>query len=217
MTPFIIIHSRAKNVTLDSSTVAYFASPEFGTRIAFNGEQGLRDKLNITLYLLARLALDPRGIDDMQAHLSRGTVLLRYFGISNPVPLFELEVGSVELGVLKAAVTANSVSRMVDAANRVRAWRTGEKSCSRHKHEEAVMGRLRESLAWPDRKAYEANPEKAREAHTQLAATMDMKLLMLRQRRGLRLARLAQATAPSVKDWTGLLEDIALQVLPPLR
>lgn len=219
MNAFSTVSIRAAEKLLQTQDASYYASDIFRRRTEFSEPGAQSDQLLVVNYLLTRCALDPRptSMTGLHADLARGVVMLKFFGVSNPVPFFELAQGSPELARLRVAVRANLASPMNAAAQRVMKWRNAEKSNLRRKHEDAVMGRLRESLAFPTRDDHDRNAAAAEQTRSELYKQLGAKLKTVRDRRNARLARLSAAAAPGLTSWTALLEDISLHALKPVH
>jgi hypothetical protein len=212
MTPFLTISARAHNSRLNDSHNIYLTSEAFQKRIEFKGASGLTDLVNMQCYLLGRLALDSRNQAALNAELDRGVVNLFYFGISNPAPFFELEVGSLELNRLKTCVNANLAGPLVKARSRVLKWRAAKKALKNSARKDSICRPLRESYPTVDR----TNPTRAVEQVEAWRSTLDAKYNNIQDLRNARLAKLSQGTAPGLASWTDLLDDIVLNVLQPL-
>lgn len=195
---------------------SYFGSPEFATRSQFNGADGSRDATQVQLYMLAGIALDPKEVDTTTAMLTEGTVCLQFFGVSNPVPYFDVVVGSEDHKALMAAVSANIQSKMFNAAERHLSWRAPKKTQARSNHREAVRRAMSESLVWPNSK--ECSEAVYRELYSANLNTLNSLESAVRNRRSTRLEKLVAAATPAAnKGWYDLLENIALKVFSPVH
>lgn len=195
---------------------AYAQSDAFKARLRFDGPDALQDQVQVALYLLGRLALDPLEIAAVQLMLRQGIVILNYYGASNPVPHFEVSVGSVAHSRLLAAVNANLASEMFKAAQRVRKQRQPAVRNRRAKQEGCVLDKLRKTLPWPAGDGWgtplSAEVQGLRDASS---ARLEEKIRELRDRHQRRIARLEAATAPGMTSWMALLDDIAQHLLSP--
>lgn len=207
----ISIHA-SEGRLLDTIDSQYYASDEFRQRSALKGPDAVSDQLAVTHYLLAKMALDPREKKKTAEYLDKGVVLLRFFGISNPVGWLEIDPLGAEMARLRLAIDVNLASTMNKAAHRVLKWR---RSLGRERQVDAVMDQFRITLPWPDAAAHKANSGKAREETDALIDVMNAKRVALRERRRTRLAALSRATAPTVANWMTLIQDIAINVLTP--
>jgi hypothetical protein len=218
MTPFQLIVVKAREGALEQALeTAYFASNTFEERLRFMGDDGLKDKVRVTLEMLKLVALDPRDAHARVDRLRSGLVWLEFFGVCNPVPMFEIAEGSDEALALEAAARENLESRMFDAAKRVRAWRAPKKVSAREKQETSVVEQFRATLSWPVFDRSKADQSQWRAEQEMLLARVGAKRAEVRERRTLRLAALSRATGPQVGSWTGLIEVLARKALGPLQ
>lgn len=180
------------------------------THRVFEAPANQQDQVRVAVYLLSRLALDPLEIRAVQQMLCKGVVILNYFGVSNPVPHFEVSVGSSAQAQLLAAVEANLGSDRFKAAQRVCRQRQPKVLNRRRRQEDAVVRRLRATLPWPPRTSAADELLHTANAHQLEAKTRD-----LRDRHQQRMKRLMDATMPGTGSWFSLLDDLAQQVLAP--
>jgi hypothetical protein len=223
--PFLELHKLAllhSQWIPDDADREYFASDEFVERVQFQGEEGRRDQVAITLNCLQRLSLDPRifdRLDQSRKLLEDGVVLLYYFGVSNPINMFELDpkTHGHALQQISAAVDANRESRMFRAAQSVHAWRSKPWGTAR---EDRILATLRSSLDWPKGSlrdfplnSYEAQQWRAKfESNHGLLHLKAQSIQAVRQER---LHLLTQAATPGANGgWTHLLLEIAKEALP---
>jgi len=116
-------------------------------RIEFVGPTESAQFVRIQLWMLKQLALDPRDCVRNLDAVKQGVVNLNFFGVSNPVPFFEVDPASEDGLALQEAIVVNIASPMMDAAQRVRKRR----NClsRRRSQEDAVLDQLRKTLHWP--------------------------------------------------------------------
>lgn len=216
MTPFDIVVSRAKAGQLpDGADSAYYSSEAFRVRLEFQGEQSIQDLLRMTLYMLQQVALDPREVYYRDAQMEMGIVSLDFFGVTNPIPSFDLAPDSPELQTLRSAVKVNEGSRMYRAAQRVLKWREPSVGFRRHRHEEASHARIRARQTWPTREDHATDRSRAEELVRANVTELALALNVLRDRRNGRLALMVQASAPGVGSYSDFVESLALSALPP--
>ena len=216
MNQFSILSAYALNSGATDEQSVYMGSQAYLDRTAFKGETALLDKLNIQLYMLSRVALDTRVASGMREHLSRGVVNLHFFGVSNPVPFFELPVDSQELKQLQDCFEANLSGPLVSAEVRVLKWRNNWKLLSKQSRRiDTLVGVLRDSLDWPDAATRYASPERAAAVSTANYDALTSKSAALWSQRHARHAKLANATAIGFTGWTELLADVSTNVFQP--
>lgn len=168
-------------------------------------------KVAATLHLLSRIALCPLAAPGVLSDMHNGHVHANLFGISNPVPLFSVEVGSPEHVALMAAAEANVASRGFRAAQRVRVWR--DRFRRRAFQEDSVVASFSALLKWPDAEAFKQDREAARVAQDQCVRACHDKREQVRERRRVRMARLDQCTCPDVGSYMDLCLDVIACVL----
>ena len=223
--PFLELHKLAlmqSHWIPDDADREYLASDEFVERVQFLGEEGRRDQVAITLYCLKHLALDPRssaGLEKSRGLLKDGIVLLRFFGVSNPVNMFELDplTHGHELQQISEAVDTNMASRMYRAAQSVHNWRSKPWSSKRR---DKILKAMHKTLDWPSGELRDLRPNsnEAQQWRTQYEcnlAALGAKAQSLQADRQARLHLLSQAATPGANgSWTHLLLDIAKEALP---
>jgi hypothetical protein len=184
-------------------------------RLRFKGPDAHADLVAVSLYLLKRMALSPRSSQRTDALLARGCVLLEFFGVSNPVPMFSVDVGSPDHQRLSAAVLANVASPMYLAALRALAWREPDKVAARQRYFDTIGLRLRDELDWPSQEEFRAHAADASSRYEDVLRRLRESMARVHERRHSRLATLAAAAAPGLTSWTELLEDVAAEALAP--
>jgi len=184
----------------------YLASDAFLERASFAGPNGQRDSIAVTQLLLARLALDPRFLDETERAFRAGVIAPHYFGFSNPLPLYSVQRGSLEHQRLEAALAANRCSKMFDAAQRALRWRQPDKVRARSAWLDRVVNRA--AVGWPTSADWARDGQAARARHDHLLKAFNEAQKQVLERRHARLAQLAGAAAPGLTSWTGLLYDI---------
>lgn len=187
----------------------YFGSDDFAARLCYEGAQGVQDQVSVLVFMLGRIAVNPRGVEHMRGNLARGVVALDFFGWCNPVPLLELEQGG-DLARIVEAFEANVAGTKFAAAVRVLRWREPGKVWRRGRQEDAVVDRLRGALVWPTGQSWEAEQERVH-----LVATVHEKRQAVRNRRNDRLAILAQASGMAGASWHEFLHAVAAAVFAP--
>lgn len=216
MNQFSILSAYALNSGATDATTVYMGSQAYRDRTDFKGATGLKDMLNIQLYLLSRVALDSRSAVANRNLLSRGVVKLNFFGISNPTPCFELAVGSLELQRLQDCFEANLAGPLVAASARVLKWRSSRTLHAKQARRiDKLIGALRDSLTWPDAATRYAEPARADAVSKANYDALSSKSAQLWAQRQTRLAKLSHATAIGVTGWTELLADVSANVLQP--
>jgi hypothetical protein len=215
---FLPVRQRALNHALSTSTAAYssfLASDQFLQRTEFRGADRVQDSLAVLHHLLARLALDPRELARSQALMRDGVVLLHFFGVCNPVPMFNLAPASVEMNALAQAVEANSHGQHFHAAQRALWWRQSDRFNRRQRSEDAVVARLRGQMTWPSQEEALRDPEGTAVTRQLQFDQLSAKRLAVRERRNMRMAMLSEAAGLNFQGWTELLEEIAVNVFVP--
>lgn len=206
MSPFCAILNRP-SILEHHPQADYFASDEFREHMKFEGDAGLSARARATVFVLSRCALDPRdAVEGVLRALDRGLVMVELFGVSNPLGVFELPAGE-ERNAIRAAIKANLKSDMYKAAQRVLKWR--DRSYMRRRHEDGVSDRIRKTLPWPTVEDFKNNRETAYKNQQLVGAELSLKMTAVRERRSARLAILARAAAPGVRNWTEFLADVA--------
>ena len=196
----------------------YIASDEFLVRSAqvsegFAREEALCDRVAVTLYMLQRLALSPKDFEDGKQRLARGNVLFRYFGVSNPVAMFDVAVGSAEHAALTAAFAANRESKMFYAALLVLRQRDYPKANARRAREDALFKRYRAELTWPTIQDRDKDSQFARAWYAESLEKLNARIGSIREHRQQRIAKISRAThAPEFSNWHTLLEAVAVNV-----
>lgn len=213
MNPFHIICNRATEGSLKQNVNAeYWASPEFRARVEFEGDQGLLDRVNITLFMLKVMALDPKYAAPLLEKSSELAVMhLNFFGVSNPFPIFYVPVGSKYHTDLLVAIKENMASRMFHAANRVRHWR--DRSTLRSAHEDAIWKKQVAKLDLPTPADYKIDREAASKRSDELYAQVRAHVAGVRSLRNTRLAVLSRAASPGVESWIDFLVNAAENAL----
>lgn len=213
MNPFHTICISATEGSLKNHVnAAYWASPEFRARVEFNGDQGLQDRVNITLFMLKSVALDPKYATQLLEKSSELAVMhINFFGVSNPFPIFYVPVGSQYHLDLLAAIKENMESRMFHAANRVRHWR--DRSTLRSAHERAIWDNHVAKHDMPTPADYKINREAASKRSEEIYAQIRVHVAHVRDLRNTRLAMVSQAASPGVKGWTDFLVSISENAL----
>lgn len=215
MNAFSNVSIHAREGRLVSPAASYYASEAFRERSEIKGDTAQQDRLKVQHHMLGFVALNPRDVPAMREQLARGSVQLYFFGVSNPVTMFSVDVGSREHAELLVAFEANVASRMFKAAQRVQKWRTPRKVADRNQHEDAVLARLLAMNPWADASVYRTHPGAAKSVNDAVIAKRNAKLTQIRAQRSVRLALLAHAATPGLTNWTDFVENIALQVLTP--
>lgn len=177
----------------------------------FNNDPTHEAKVAATLHLLSRIALSPLDAPDVLRDLGQGHVHACFFGVSNPVPAFSVEVGSAQHVALLAAAEANVASRSFRAAQRVRVWR--DRVRQRGFQEDSAVASFSALLKWPDAEAFKRDRETARNAQEQCIRACHDKREQVRERRRVRMARLDQGTRPDVGSYMDLCLDVIACVL----
>jgi len=216
MNDFLLIRRAALDGRLPAQLLPhreYLASDEFAGRASFKGAHGRHDAVAATLHLLKRVALAPTDLALTNALLARGVVMPRYFGVCNPVPMFEVEPGDQDHAAICDAVRANVSSSMYLAALRVVRWREPDKAAGRERFYAAVARHFRALLDWPGPEAYRQAPDAAAARQQASLDALDSHLRAVQGRRQERLAALSEAAAPGIGSWTELLEDVVSQAL----
>lgn len=177
----------------------YYQSDAFRERTKFDGPSAEADCLALTHYLLKECALEPEHDfhDDL---LKRGTVCLQFFGLTNPIPQFDMEPGSAAHQNLLAAVDANQAGPMADAARRTLKWRSLARAWKRDRSLDAVLTRFRSTLG-------HLEPIDANTARREKEAS-------LKHVRATRLAKISQAAAPRVTSYYLFVVDMVVKALP---
>jgi hypothetical protein len=218
MNPFSPVSVRALENRLPQGMDAdYYASNAFRARSSLQGKGALADQLRVTHYLLERIALDPKDVTQSLMQLEAGCVLLHFFGVSNPVPMFSLDPRTEESAQLRRAIMANINSPMFDAAKRTRKWREPARGIRRDWYIAKMRDVMRKSTPFPGPEEHRQDPQGARAKTLELCAQLDAYTDTVRERRHKRLAKLAQAAAPGLTSWHELLQDIAANVLSPAQ
>lgn len=207
MNPMQDIHVRARHGGLASATHAkYFASKAFAERIRFEGEQGERDRVEMVLYMLEHVALDPIDLARGMGLLSRGVVALVFFGWCSPVPFMEPSAADVDR--IRKAVERNVQGPLYAAALRVLKWRKRMPAGERGR--EKVLAHMRAGMTWPTGRG-----ELARQETERLVGILNAKADAMRDLRLTRLARLRAAAGPREAGWTMFMHAMAVAVLTP--
>ena len=194
---------------------AYFAGHDFLERTSFTGESGMEDAVRVTGYLLGRLAVDPPAVDRVRERLASGWVQIEYFGVSNPVPGFELSPQRDEHRQLRELVQHNVVGPMFNAATRLLRWRQPHRTRQAEARMELLRRDLKSSLAWPSPEDFRRDPLSANAAFQASSTELNRRLYGLRQQRQQRLAVLASAACPGLAGWSELLVATAANALSP--
>lgn len=215
MSPFLTVRVRAMNNLLCANARAhahYLASEEFLKRIDLEGPQGHSDRVAIVLYMLDCVALSPRDLSMSEVFLAAGCVHLQFFGVSNPVPIFSVSIGSVEHKKITEAVYANKTSRMFSAAVRLRKHRETDKVRAYSRMENAQMDMAGSKLHWPSSKSDFSDEAVVRDTHKSNQMVLDERIRAIRDLRHRRLAGIASTAAPGARNWTQFIEDAAVNV-----
>lgn len=213
MSPFYAVCNSAKQGNLALHPRAgYLASDAFRKRIEFEGDAGRDDKVRVSLHMLKSCALDHRHSDRVLDNVKKGFIYLNFFGVSNPVTMFDIPPGEMR-AALVAAVEENLSSRMYEVSKRVSKWRG--RVTERGRHEDAVRDRFRQQQAWPTAADFKADRDAAQKQQDAMCVQINAHMDAVRSLRNTRLAKLANGAQPGVKSWTDFLVDIALSALPP--
>lgn len=210
-TPFFGVRIRARSGGLSPAArphAAYLASDEFIERMRF---ADTHDSLIATLYLLDRLALEPRDTARHEGDAGRGLFNFNYFGVSNPIPMFSLPVGGPEHAQIVAAVRRNQCGPMAAAAQAALRQREPRAAARRGAWEERVLDRVRARMQ-PTRDDYDRDRALAQQMASDAAEAVEAKRMQLRDSRISRLARLSAAATPGCSSWYQLLEGLAVHV-----
>lgn len=202
MNAFLIV------ANLQAGNHPYLGSKAFRDRIEMTGETGRIDKVNVQCALLQRIALCPHELPNTLKQLDNGVAHLQFFGYSNPLPMFLIEVGSPEFEKLRGAVLENVNSPKFDAAKRVRKWRG--QSHGNHRRTSILVDRFSASLDWGSRELPESESAAKREASSLELQAYIAKLRTLRSKRLNCLSRAACGTY----GYTDLLTEVALEAMP---
>lgn len=216
MNPFDIISVLALEGRLPQGMDArYYASIDFRARSELKGEGALEDQLHVTHYLLKRIALHPAYAHQALAYLDKGCVLLEFFGVANPVPLFGLDPHTEEAAQLRRAILDNMGGPLFDAAKRVLRWREPTRVRRSEERIERLLALKHASLPFPKPSQFREDPAGARRLEKESIEALDAYLDSVRGLRHKRLRKLYQAAAPGLVTGTDLLLDIAATVLAP--
>lgn len=191
----------------------WLRSEEFAERTDLRGEHGAETALRISLYLLDRLALDPRRAPETMAFLGDGIIQLDYFGVANPVPILRLELGSTQLETLKKAVEANIAGPRYRKALHTLHQREPRAVRRREDWVSRLVDEKRSAMDWPTAEDFRANPSRARERQDVLVQALVQEGKRVWAHRHARLARLDPHQ--DLGGWTELLYDIVRRDLAP--
>lgn len=213
------------SVRADEGTLSIKVPPEVASKLnseSFRSFSDLRpieseeQRIAVLSYMLTAVAIDPREIESTRKNLAKGVVMVRFFGVGCPVPMFFLDPDDPKLLSLMAQAERNIESPMMDAARRVLKWRDSKRTyllnCLINTRERV----LRDTLSWPSSEDFRVDAEAAREKRTALYAELDRHRAEVHGRRMARLRMFSQRAAPGVKTWTEFLEDVCLRVLLPM-
>lgn len=214
MNPFNIVRVAAKDGHLAALPQAkYFASEEYQQRTEFKGELGVADSVQVQLYLLQHIALQPAEVETMRTLLMAGCVTLRFFGVSNPIPLFSVEEGGAQHQQLLDAFQANLSSRKFKAALRVLKWREWPRAGRRNRVEQFMRNRVLDENPWPSQAEWNASEQTASARYAEIHDKLGAVTESVRGRRNARLAILANATSEAPASGTDMLVDLSVKTL----
>lgn len=200
------------NPILARTPAGYHQSQAFRERTMFTGPGASKDSVNVVLWMLQRIALDPRDVQEALAYLDKSVLYLKFFQVSTPlIPLTAIE-DMDDVQKLRQAILVNSQSKMVKAAVRTRELRFLRAAhCS--KMVKAEKKRFHDSLAWPVSEDFKEARERAQELQDSLIQNYHRVSDEIRQRRLNRLNRISQASAPGGLNWHELIQAICQEVL----
>jgi hypothetical protein len=148
-------------------------------------------------------------------------VLLRYFGVSNPVNMFELDpiAHAHWLQQITEAVATNRESRMFRAAQSAYTWLSKPWS---NKRQDKIIKALHKTLDWPSGSLRDLRPlsneaQQWRAQYEGNLAFLGAKAQSIQTDRQARIRLLSRAATPGANGrGTHLLLDIATEALPRL-
>ncbi len=198
---------------VSAAAMRYYASDAFYERIRFVGSAGQADQLGILLFMLRHVALDPREDERSRLLLQGGCACLQFWGVSNPVPMLQVPVGSSAQKELQLAYDANLRGPLGRAVARVRRRRSN--LGARHLQRDALHRLFYDSLPWPTSADFKVDAERARDLQQALGKQSQAYYAQLVDGYRTRMAALSRATCPSFDNWIDLVNGIATQVLTP--
>lgn len=191
----------------------YYASAAFYERIKFVGPAGQADQLEILLFMLRHIAVDPRDNERTRLLLTGGCACVQFWGVANPVPMLHVPVGSPGHVALTHAYELNVSGPLARGVSRVRRRRS--RLIERNRQLDTVHGEFYDNLPWPTTEDFKADAEHARAQQQVLGEQSRARRAQLVDRYQTRMAALSRATCPMFESWTDLVNGIAIQVLAP--